>query len=258
MHWFITHHAVERYQRRIDESAEFGAVMAMMRAALPHATRVHPNTYKGQERWLAAAADGTPFIAVAKIDHAMGARVALTVLPPGELGESEEDAGEMLAAYQRVSDLVEANRPACARVGRTPRLVDGAATAEINRLQGRVASLETQLAQATDQLEALPALRAALVRMEMMLRLSAQGEMLVASERRVAKMREHADRVTAERHHLVTVLRRAMAGLHQAAEHNTTAAFAIASVAEMDEHLASKAFAAGAGDEPSAGEAAIV
>lgn len=258
MHWFITHHAVERYQRRIDESAEFGAVMAMMRSALPHATRVHPNTYKGQERWLAAAPDGTPFIAVAKIDHAMGARVALTVLPPGELGESEEDAGEMLAAYQRVSDLVEAARPSTVRVESTPRLASGAATAEINRLQGRVASLETRLAQATDQLEALPALRTALVRMETMLRLSARGEMLVESERRVAKIREHADRLNANRIHLTAVLRRAMAGLHRAAEVNTIAALALASVAEMDEDLASKAFATGKSEEPGAEEAAIV
>ena len=95
--WIVTEHATLRYVKRIDGPLTNEQARECLAEQLPGAKLQEERTYLGTQRWLLP---NNKAVAVVKLDLAMNAHVAVTVLRPGELYDPET-AGEIVEAYRR-------------------------------------------------------------------------------------------------------------------------------------------------------------
>lgn len=103
MRWVITSHAVEQLRARVDRTTPGLKAHGTLTSAMAHAKLLPEKTPGGQEQWVVTVYD-TLVVVIAKDDHRLHAKVALTVVrkdePFTDLGEADAER-EVLAAYQR-------------------------------------------------------------------------------------------------------------------------------------------------------------
>lgn len=109
----ITDHAVERYIERHAQHLPYAKAKEQLAAALSEASPIKSKSINGQSLWKGASR----LVVVTKNDG--GKIVVVTVLPQGAIEltarVSEYDADAVVAAYERVKDLVEGNASAAAK-----------------------------------------------------------------------------------------------------------------------------------------------
>lgn len=103
MKWVITSHAVEQLRARVNRTTTGLKAHGTLVSAMAHAKLLPAKTPGGQEQWVVTVYD-TLVVVIAKDDHRLHAKVALTVVrkdePFTDLGEEDAER-EVLAAYQR-------------------------------------------------------------------------------------------------------------------------------------------------------------
>lgn len=108
MKWIITSHAAEQLCSRVSKHVTIKQAYGTIERTMASA-RLHPDrTHTGDEQWIINVYD-TDVLVVAKVDHRMRARVAVTVIRRDERFEDlgEEAVAEVVAAYQRVAQALE-------------------------------------------------------------------------------------------------------------------------------------------------------
>lgn len=112
MRWVITSHAVEQLRARVNRTTTGLKAHGTLVSAMAHAKLLPAKTPGGQEQWVVTVYD-TLVVVIAKDDHRLHAKVALTVVrkdePFTDLGEEDAER-EVLAAYQRAR-IAEPDRP---------------------------------------------------------------------------------------------------------------------------------------------------
>jgi hypothetical protein len=234
----VTDHAVQRYIRRHAPGLSYAQASAELEHLLAGtAAAVREKSINGQEMW---RVDNPPMLCVMKVDA--GQHVCVTVLPKHALEEGRQEGGteadEMLAAYERIRNLVESAPRSEAEVALERFRTE--AKANISRLRSKVDNLTARREELRGELRQLGALvvtgkapQESRASRQRSVELEAQVRSL---EKKYQKQVAHADLMRDDRNTVKRCLTIAVRALH--AMDSAAARAAIDEIAQIDEGLA--------------------